>query len=139
MCPKWITIPYIPQNSALYIFEKEFYADGLAESFIIKASADTKYRLFINDTEVLNGPCLGSGFVKYFEETDCSRFLINGKNKITAQVFHAATYDHFGVMPRGVKPAFFFEGILATEKGEKIIVSDESFSVMLVKNIAFFY
>jgi uncharacterized membrane protein YqgA involved in biofilm formation len=137
MDTKWITISEIPQRCALYVFSKRFPVAGEIQRFSVRVSADTRYRLSINGHAIAEGPCQSSPYVKYYDEVECGALLQNGENEIKAEVFHATTYDHYGVMPRQNKPALYLEGTLETSDGTQTIGTDESFCVCRAEHITF--
>lgn len=137
MTAKWITASHTERDTALYLFKKSFTLNSPAKSFILRISADTRYRLFINGKFCAEGPCQSSEFVKYFEEVDCAEALRLGENEIAVKVFHTVNPDFYGTMPRKDKPALFFEGEVCSEECDFKICSDESFKVFLANHVTF--
>lgn len=141
MTAKWITVTPAPDASALYIFKKRFSVTKAVESFVVRISADTRYRLYINGKELAHGPCQSTQYVKYYEELDCKNALVQGENEISIQLLHISPrigYS-FTTAPHHENPALYFDGTLVCEGKMEKIVSDESFAVSRVKNVSFFH
>lgn len=49
-------------------------------------TANSRYRLWVNDRPVLSGPCKGDKYRHYYEEVDLSSYLKPGKNTFAVQV-----------------------------------------------------
>lgn len=49
-------------------------------------SANSRYRLWVNEAAVLSGPCKGDQFRQYYEEVELTPYLRKGKNIFAAQV-----------------------------------------------------
>lgn len=67
-------------------FRKSFYINDIFNKAVIKVSADSRYRLFINGQSVAVGPCKGDRFTWYYETIDISQYLKSGKNVIAIKV-----------------------------------------------------
>lgn len=61
-----------------------------AGSFTLAAeiTANSRYRLWVNETPVLSGPCKGDRFRQYYETVELGGFLTVGKNAICVQVLY---------------------------------------------------
>ncbi len=57
-------------------------------SLSIDISANSRYRLWINDRPVLSGPCKGDKERHFFETVDVSEYLVPGKNVFAAAVLY---------------------------------------------------
>ncbi len=51
-------------------------------------TANSRYRLWINETPVLSGPCKGDRFRQYYETVDVTPYLREGKNLFCVQVLY---------------------------------------------------
>ena len=85
----WISHP----NTALseygvFHFRKTFVLETNAEEFIIHVSADNRYRLYVNGTEVCEGPARGDLMNWRYESVDISPYLEPGANTIAALVYN---------------------------------------------------
>lgn len=79
---------------------------------ILNVTANSRYRLWVNDSPVLSGPCKGDTHRHYYETVDVSEYLVIGQNVLAVQVLYCdpdASIDQlqerssiFGVVtPRG--------------------------------------
>jgi len=74
------------QDHKLVLFRHELTLNELPETAIIKVSADSRYRLYVNGKSVSFGPCKGDGQVWYYETVDIAPFLKEGNNVLSAKV-----------------------------------------------------
>ena len=51
-------------------------------------TANSRYRLWINEKPVLSGPCKGDRFRQYYETMDVTPWLREGKNLFCVQVLY---------------------------------------------------
>ncbi len=96
----------------------------------IGITANSRYRLWINETPVLSGPCKGDLYRHYYDTVDVSKFLKKGKNSFVVQVLYNNAYTAvkqtderagiFGVFTPGGGHRLAVEGILVNRKGETI-------------------
>ncbi|MBW6534932.1 MAG: hypothetical protein K0B11_07985 [Mariniphaga sp.] len=85
----WIMHPQVePQTHAVVLFRKNFELSVKPDSFIVHASADNHYRLFVNGKYVLRGPARGDLAHWFYETVDISGYLEPGKNVIAAEVIN---------------------------------------------------
>lgn len=70
--------------------EIEAFQEMTVKTYSLKAdiSASSRYRLWVNGTPVLSGPCKGDEYRQYYEMIDLSDFLVPGDNVIAAQVLY---------------------------------------------------
>lgn len=63
----------------------------LPETGILAAtiSANSRYRLWVNEQPVLSGPCRSAEHVRYYDEVELGKYLRTGKNVIAVQVLLA--------------------------------------------------
>lgn len=86
---KWVWNKYcLSKDAELLLLRKVFFLDLILDSYFIRISADSRYKLYINNKYVCNGPCRSSTQYKYYEEVDISAYLIIGINVISAEVAH---------------------------------------------------
>ena len=52
----WITAPDADRDYGVYFFRKELTLSGKPDRFIIHVSADNRYKLYVNGTQVSVGP-----------------------------------------------------------------------------------
>lgn len=80
-----------------------------ADEFIIHASGDNRYRLFVNVKEVCNGPARGDLANWNFETIDIAHYLRSGKNVLAAVVWNFAKFKPLAQMSN--KTAFILQEI----------------------------
>lgn len=100
---------------------------------MIRISASTRYKLWINGSYVCEGSCQGSIRECYYEEQDVTKYLKEGKNRIEVQVLHVVG-DTFTTTVRTQKPMLWVEG---ERDGEVILSTDESWSVSLIEGVEY--
>ncbi len=83
----WISHP-LGHKAGLFQFKKAFHLDAIPEKAEIRLSADTKYRLYINDQYVQLGPAKRSEFYSFYDTVNILPFIKEGKNEISVYVLH---------------------------------------------------
>jgi alpha-L-rhamnosidase len=87
----WIAPANDPgREYGVYYFRKTIDLAAKPDSFIIKVSADNRYKLCVNGTLVSLGPARGDTYYWNYETVDIAPFLIAGKNSIAAIVWNEA-------------------------------------------------
>ncbi|MGH9342390.1 MAG: alpha-L-rhamnosidase N-terminal domain-containing protein [Terriglobia bacterium] len=87
----WITCPGAPEREfGVYFFRKDFSLDSAPQHFVIHASADNRYQLYVNGARVLEGPAKGDLFHWRFETLDIAPYLHPGANTLAAIVWNFA-------------------------------------------------
>lgn len=107
----------------------------------IDISANSRYRLWVNGCPVLSGPCKGDRYHQYYETVDVSKYLVVGKNVLTAEVLSlnpnaAVNYGDerqsiLSVVSLPVGHRFAMEGQVKDDRGE--ILADVTTGVALWK------
>lgn len=88
---RWIAMPDAePHSYGVYHFRRTFDLSAVPASFVIHASADNRYQLFVNGERVLSGPARGDLYHWKFETADIARRLRAGRNVIAAVVWNYA-------------------------------------------------
>jgi len=132
---KWITTRNISKKNKLYLFRKTFYADT-TDSFHVKISADSRYRLYMNGAFVSEGPCKGHEKEKHYEEFDASSYLSDGENIIEVIVLNI-TEKSWESVTRTSRCALWFLGKLVTSGKEQLIISDQTWDCRMIRKIDF--
>lgn len=110
----WIAMPEDPGDRyGVYHFRKSFELTDIPEEFIIHASADNRYKLFVNSRFVSLGPARCDVFNWNFETIDLAPYLQKGKNTVAAIVWNYAdkkplsqiSFGHTGLIIQGNSPA----------------------------------
>ncbi|MEW6201585.1 MAG: family 78 glycoside hydrolase catalytic domain, partial [bacterium] len=87
---EWCAHPIAPGHEpALFLFRRIFNLDSKPETFVIHASADQRYQLYVNGERVSTGPARGDLLHWRFETVDIAPFLKAGKNLLAARVWSA--------------------------------------------------
>lgn len=98
---------------AEFVREFEVTEGELADisSAVIKLSADSKYKLYVNDLFVCYGPARGDRQVWYYDEPDILPFVKAGKNRIRIEVLYYRNPTeniNYGIA-HGACPGLFFD------------------------------
>jgi alpha-L-rhamnosidase len=94
---QWIAHPEAPPQAAgVFHFRRSFDLAEVPKRFRVNVSADNRYRLFVNGTQVAIGPARGDLLHWRYETVDLSPHLRPGRNVLAAQVWNWGEY----------KPAF---------------------------------
>lgn len=120
---KWIWIPGYDDASAegkIVLFRRTVNLPSQPiDPVILKISADTRYRLFINGSGVSFGPCKSYTSRWYYETIDISGHLHAGVNTITARVlrFSSAHPGSFS-LSRGPFPGLIVDCSIAVRMSQ---------------------
>ena len=86
---KWISAPGAPRTGyGVYHFRKTLDLADVPERFVIHASGDNRYQLFVNGRRVLSGPARGDLFHWRYETLDAAPYLRPGRNAFAAVVWN---------------------------------------------------
>jgi alpha-L-rhamnosidase len=89
----WLMSPKDEGNVyGVYHFRKVFNLNSKPASFIIRVSADNRYKLYVNGTLVSLGPARGDIYHWNYETVDIAPYLNTGKNIIASTVWNEAEY-----------------------------------------------
>lgn len=128
------------QSEAVFVyFRKELLLQDKPERAIIKVSADSRYRLFINGISVALGPCKGDGEIWHYEEVDIAAYLQAGANVLAAIVLRYPPIQGRGNQSvwRTYMPGFYLVGTLDfTEGGQLDICSDASWKTYKCRHLS---
>jgi alpha-L-rhamnosidase len=127
----WINCPDAPpRDYGVYHFRKTFILNNLPARFIVHASGDNRYRLFVNGKVVCSGPARSDLANWNFETVDLAPYLVKGQNIIAAQVWNMGVYA--AVAQLSNQTAFVLQG---DGDSENIVNTDKSWKV--IKNISY--
>jgi alpha-L-rhamnosidase len=111
----WIMAPNDPgREYGVYYFRKSIDIAAKPNSFIVKVSADNRYKLYVNGTLVSVGPARGDTYYWNYETLDLAPYLTTGKNIISAIVWNEAEYRPEAQI--SLRTAFILQGNTATEE-----------------------
>jgi hypothetical protein len=86
---KWIAHPDAPAQAAgVFHFRKVLTLAAAPERFVVRVSADNRYRLLVNGTSVSVGPARGDIMHWRYETVDLAPYLRAGTNVIGATVWN---------------------------------------------------
>ena len=127
-------------HTKLVYFRKNFEVNNKAKKAIVKVSADSRYRLYVNGVSVSFGPCKGDRYVWYYDEIDITSYLKEGENVLAAVVLRYPTNNGEGNYSiwRTDIPGFYLKGTFELQGGNEIfITSDSSWKVMKSEDTLF--
>ncbi len=88
---QWIACPGSPHRGfGVYYFRKDFSLAVKPEHFVIHASGDNQYQLFVNGARIFEGPARGDLFHWRYVTLDIAQYLRPGKNVLAAVVWNFA-------------------------------------------------
>jgi alpha-L-rhamnosidase len=88
---QWIACPGSPHREfGAYYFRKDFTLPSKPEHFVIHASGDNHYQLFVNGARVFEGPARGDLFHWRYATLDIAQYLRPGRNVVAAIVWNFA-------------------------------------------------
>jgi len=126
----WIAHPEGPQREfGVFHFRKTFTLPAAPQQFVVHASGDNRYELYVNGARVLAGPQRGDLFHWRFETLDIASHLKAGKNVLAAVVWNFA-----GQAP--MAQLTYETGFLLQGDGETEQVANTSSSWKCSKNAA---
>jgi len=89
----WITHPTASTvEFGVFHFRRDFELDEVPGNFVVNVSADNRYKLYVNGTEVCFGPARGDLAHWHYETVDIAPFLQSGPNVIAAVVWNYSVY-----------------------------------------------
>lgn len=109
-------------------FRKNMVLEEVPESFVIRISADTRYKLYINGRLCELGPAKGDRNIWFFDEPDVSGYLKKGKNVWAVEVLRYPADLRKGNMSlfRSVTPGLYIESLACDKAGIPVWKSDKT-------------
>ncbi len=127
----WVTHEALGHKPGLFQFKKNLTLDSIPEKAEIKLSADTKYRLYINNKFVQVGPAKRSEFHSFYDTVNILPYVKAGENEISVYVLHLdpttpkSTRGHVETILTG--PSVAVAALIKID--EETFVTDESWLV----------
>jgi len=91
----WIAHPDAPATAAgVFHFRRTFSLPDKPARFMVRVSADNRYRLLVNGHFVAEGPARSDPMHWRYETIDLAPFLRAGRNVIAATVWNWETNGH---------------------------------------------
>lgn len=113
---RWVTDdPAAPQEFGVRYFRKTFELAEVPKRFVVHASADARYRLFVNGHSVCFGPQRSGRLIWRFESVDLAPWLHAGRNVVAAEVVSYGPLAPPYAIER-VKTGFVLQGDGAAER-----------------------
>jgi len=123
---KWITNPAGPAREfGVFHFRKAFSLDTVPQHFVIDASGDNRYELFVNGQRVATGPARGDLKHWRYETIDIAPHLKAGKNVLAAIVWNYAELAPMAQMMN--ETAFMVQG---DSSAEAVVNTDASWKTL---------
>ena len=123
---QWITSPEADGGYGVYFFRKSLTLSGDPEQFIIHVSADNRYKLYVNGTQVALGPAKGDVRNWSFDTVDIAPWLHAGENLVAAVVWNFAEQRPVALMSLG-KAGFLLQG---NSEAERALDTDASWETL---------
>jgi alpha-L-rhamnosidase len=112
---QWIGPASGPETAyGVFHFRKVLELAAKPEHFVVRVSADNRYRLFVNGVSVGFGPELGSPDEWRYDTVDLAPYLTAGSNILAAQVWNYGEDKPYAMM--SVKTGFLVQGEGAAEE-----------------------
>ena len=111
------------RHEMLY-FRKPFEVKVPGARLVLRVSADSRYRLFLNGQSLATGPCKGDLWRQYYDTVDLTPHLRQGRNVLAVQVAHYAAHQpHVGEsgpvssIRAGCSGGLLVDGVLTDPQG----------------------
>ncbi len=106
---QWITAPGGSAHDAgVFHFRRDVVLKSRPTAFVIRISADNRYRLNVNGVEVASGPARGDTLNWRYETVDVAAFLRPGTNTFAATVWNFG--DLRPAAQTSIRTAFLLQG-----------------------------
>ena len=109
---QWIAAESQATNAANFVthFRLRLPLAAKPGKFVVRVSADSVYRLFVNGLPIASGPASGDPGKWRYDEMDLAPQLVAGDNVLAAVVWHPVGPWTAPVCMMGKAPGFFLEG-----------------------------
>lgn len=125
---KWIWMADSEDTRNCYMYARRaFDLSSTPDHAVLKTSADSKYKLYINGNYVGKGPVRSGGGYCYFDTYDITQFLTKGKNVI-AFLIHSFGEDTYSYILK--RPALICKAEIETGEEKLVITTDETWKVL---------
>lgn len=128
----WITGKNVPKDRVVHLlFRKTFRCEQKPEGLQVHVSADSRYKLYVNDHFVEAGPCKGDNEIWYYDTLELASYLQEGNNVIAVEVLsYPAEHGKgsFSIFRTG-HPGMFLDGQLACAGEKTELSADETWKV----------
>nr|WP_314466235.1 alpha-L-rhamnosidase C-terminal domain-containing protein [uncultured Clostridium sp.] len=107
------------------LFRKRIHLDMNAESAVIRISADSRYKLYINGRFVEAGPSKGDSQIWFYDEISIGQYLKKGQNVLAVIVLRFPIKPSEGnqsIMCTNI-PGLFLQGSIRDSRGKEYDIS----------------
>jgi len=138
---KWLNYAYDPrQDLGVFAFRTSLNLDSVPEQYLVKVSADNRYKLFVNGGMVHFGPQRGDVLHWFYDVVDLAPHLKVGQNEVLAYVWN---FGYWAPMAQhSVRLGFFMEseGDALTTPGAWEVARVQAWDyAMMHSNLGWFY
>ena len=84
----WVSAPGAGSEYGVFHFRRVFELDAAPSRFVVHVSADNRYRLFVNGTQVSAGPQRSDVMQWRYDTVDLAAHLRAGRNVLAALVWN---------------------------------------------------
>lgn len=119
--PNWVDSSDINTAGRLVHFTRSFELEGAPQKALLRFSADTRYKLYVNGRRVAVGPSRGNELIWYYDTLDIAPFLKQGQNELHFIVirYFASSKSAFP-FERTRIPGFTVTGKVETDFGPSV-------------------
>ncbi|MGZ3946404.1 MAG: alpha-L-rhamnosidase-related protein, partial [Mucilaginibacter sp.] len=110
----WVDVPGQQGDYEYCLFRKTLNLASKPSTFVVKVSGDNRYKLFVNGTQVSNGPARGDFYYWNYETVDLAPYLQAGNNVISAIVVNEGSRKPAAQMSYGT--GFILQGATPAEE-----------------------
>lgn len=119
--PAWIWLDHAFELRECYArFRRTFVMEQVPTAVLLRITADSRYRLYVNGQFVDYGPARGYPQRMFFDELDVGPFLHTGRNVLAVMVYQPG-YSHFSYIHRATAGLWLSLDL----GGELLITSNE--------------
>ena len=120
---QWI---WLSEESPMMLSRKSFELGGQPQKAVLKITATSQYKLYINGQYIIKGPARSAPHHQSFDQLDITRLLEKGRNTIAVKVHYQAGKQSYHFEGR---PGLLAQLNMSFESNEAILVTDESWKV----------
>ncbi|MEK4460593.1 MULTISPECIES: alpha-L-rhamnosidase-related protein [Paenibacillus] len=125
----WTAGPYDRDSASFVYFRKEIHLEQKVQSAVLRISADSRYRLYVNGISIVQGPCKGDDQAWFYDELEIGTALRTGVNVFAAVVLRYPQQHERGnhSVWRTDMPGLYLDGTILLEGGNEFsIEADET-------------
>ncbi|MEC8635897.1 MAG: alpha-L-rhamnosidase N-terminal domain-containing protein [Bacteroidota bacterium] len=120
---QWI---WLSDESPMMLSRKSFELENQPQKSVLKITATSQYKLYINDQYIIKGPARSAPHHQSFDQFDITQLLKTGINTIAVKVHYQAGKQSYHFKGR---PGLLAQLNMSFDSHEVILVTDESWKV----------